>query len=277
VSFNPFNHFWLFVGAVWVHAITLAAGCVVTVVINLLEKYVFKKILGWKYDLAILLVFVFFACFQAWRDQYEIAVKVNQNPPIQITNQVTVPPAPAPIVNIPSQMAYLSSTDSVSLAMDTYKIGGQLAMNYGCKNLSTTVIAEQGLCQAGVRIAEAKPNPLKMPFVLPSVQNKIYKEFRGSLSAFHNPQRRTYAQGESSLASLWTPVIDADLDQSFREGTKTIMFLAKNTWKDGSGWHESELCQFLQFEPRLFAGPGRLVPNSQVLWHYCDKHSGLVK
>src|ERR1035437_4318319 len=95
---NPFSHFWLFLGAVGVHTVTLAAGCIVTVVVNLLEKYVVKKSLPWQADIGILLAFVFFACFQAWRDQYEIATKVNQTAPVQITNQVNVPPAPAPVI-----------------------------------------------------------------------------------------------------------------------------------------------------------------------------------
>src|ERR1700730_4321502 len=97
---NPFHHFWLFTYAVGDHAFTLAAGCVLTVVINLIEKYAMGgKRLPLKADIAILLVFVFFACFQAWRDEYEIASKVPPaSPPVQVTNQVTVPPAQVVVI-----------------------------------------------------------------------------------------------------------------------------------------------------------------------------------
>ena len=61
---NPFHHFWLFVYAVGDHTVTLAAGCVLTVVINLIEKYALGgKRLPLKADIAILLLFVFLCLF----------------------------------------------------------------------------------------------------------------------------------------------------------------------------------------------------------------------
>ncbi len=88
-----FAHFWPFLNAVWDHAVTLAAGCVVTVVINLFEKYALRgKKLPLKVDVAILLSFLFFACFQAWRDQY---LKVIDKPPTTVV-QVNTPP-----INVP--------------------------------------------------------------------------------------------------------------------------------------------------------------------------------
>jgi len=90
---NPFSHFWLFLYAVGDHTFTLAAGCVLTVVINLIEKYArHGKPLPLKADVAILLSFVFFACFQAWRDEYDKVSRLPANQPVQITNQVNVPP-----------------------------------------------------------------------------------------------------------------------------------------------------------------------------------------
>jgi hypothetical protein len=58
--------------AVISHVFTLLAGCAVTVVINLIERYFRKKLPIWV-DIAILLGFVLFACFQAWKDEYQKA------------------------------------------------------------------------------------------------------------------------------------------------------------------------------------------------------------
>jgi hypothetical protein len=94
-----YSHFWTFLGAVWDHAFTLAAGCVVTVVINIVEKHFMNgKKLPLKADLAILLTFVFFACFQAWKDQFILAESRSKEVP-GIT--VNVPPQPQPIFNLP--------------------------------------------------------------------------------------------------------------------------------------------------------------------------------
>ena len=89
---NPFDHWWTFLFAVWDHAFTLAAGCVVTVVVNLVEKHWMNgKKLPWKADLAILLGFVFFACFQAWHDEYK-----------QVASLTRPAPQPSIVVNVPA-------------------------------------------------------------------------------------------------------------------------------------------------------------------------------
>lgn len=67
---SMFAHFASFVGAVFGHVFTLLAGCVVTVMINLIEKYLLKgkRMPIWA-DVSVLLLFLFFACFQAWNNQ----------------------------------------------------------------------------------------------------------------------------------------------------------------------------------------------------------------
>jgi hypothetical protein len=94
-----FTALWAFLGAVAVHLNTLVTGCVILFVVGLLEKYVFKRPISWKSETAILLCFVLFACFQAWRDQYQRANTLQtrmssiSSPPVQVTVQNTVPPA----------------------------------------------------------------------------------------------------------------------------------------------------------------------------------------
>lgn len=70
---NPFDHFFGFLLAVWGHAFTLLAGCAITVVIGWIERHIIKKKMPFWADLAIVLSFVFFACFQAWHDKYKEA------------------------------------------------------------------------------------------------------------------------------------------------------------------------------------------------------------
>jgi hypothetical protein len=62
---NPFVHFLLFLYSVWDHVFTLAAGCVLTVLINLIEKYALKgRRLPLKADLAVLSAFLFLLAFK---------------------------------------------------------------------------------------------------------------------------------------------------------------------------------------------------------------------
>lgn len=79
---NPFHHFWLFFYAVGDHAVTLAAGCIVTVMLGIIEKRILKRPISAKVEVGILLAFVFFACFQAWRDQYEKSSHVQRQLPL---------------------------------------------------------------------------------------------------------------------------------------------------------------------------------------------------
>jgi hypothetical protein len=81
---NPFVHFSSFLWSVADHVATLAAGCTVTVVLGLVQKYR-KKPLPWKADIAIFLVFLFFACFQGWRDQYDKANEFQ----VRLSNSAT--------------------------------------------------------------------------------------------------------------------------------------------------------------------------------------------
>jgi hypothetical protein len=59
------------------HTVTLLAGCGATVVLGMLQKYVLKKPLSLKWEVMILLAFVFFAGFEAWEDQYQKAAQAE--------------------------------------------------------------------------------------------------------------------------------------------------------------------------------------------------------
>ncbi len=97
---NPFTGFFTFLWAVAAHVNTLVAGCVVTFMIGILEKYVWKKPISLKGEVAVLIAFVFFACFQAWRDQYRKVSQTPSQPAIQVNvPPITVPPAQVTVVS----------------------------------------------------------------------------------------------------------------------------------------------------------------------------------
>src|SRR5881296_873052 len=102
---NPFLHFLLFLWAVSNQVVTLAAGCAVTVLIAIIEKRILKRPISLKIEIGILLAFVFFACFQTWRDQYNRAqglqTTLNQKP-AQPQVQVNVSPPTVVIQQLPA-------------------------------------------------------------------------------------------------------------------------------------------------------------------------------
>ena len=100
---NPFEQFGLFLLACTNHLFTLLAGCVVTVVIAILEKRILKRAISLKLEVGILSCFVFFACFQAWHDQYEIAVTAGKTSTPSPKIEVNVPPPGAPQVIMVNQ------------------------------------------------------------------------------------------------------------------------------------------------------------------------------
>jgi hypothetical protein len=65
-----FSNFLLFIRSViWLH-LTLLAGCVMTVAVGLFEKYVIRKALSLPVYSAMVGALLFFACFQAWQEEY---------------------------------------------------------------------------------------------------------------------------------------------------------------------------------------------------------------
>jgi hypothetical protein len=111
---NPFDHFGGFLLAVWGHAFTLLAGCAVTVVIGWIERHILKKQMPLWADLSILLCFLFFACFQAWQDEYRRAESLK-HPPLPPTVTVNIPPSPPaqvviqPSTTVPTVAPFISS------------------------------------------------------------------------------------------------------------------------------------------------------------------------
>ena len=123
---GTFDHLSEFLFDVWSHTATLAAGCVLTVLLVLFQKYVLKRPLSWRVDLAVFASFVFFASFQAWHDQYQ-RVETVWRPAESPRITVNVPPAqffPQPKLELPRSA---SAATPITFRKFAIEPGGGLA------------------------------------------------------------------------------------------------------------------------------------------------------
>jgi hypothetical protein len=184
--------------------------------------------------------------------------------------QINVPPA---VINSPPETAYIAARDPM-VVLGTYKVGGNWAVSEECKNTSTSVVARAVACVQGLRIARTEPNVFKQPIVTQSVQEDLYLQFQKDIASA-KPAKKNYGPGESTVGTVFSPIVNDKLDIAFRRGSRTLLFLGEYTWKDAAGQHDNEICAWLQLAPQMFAGPGALAPNVQFVWQYCAKHNGL--
>jgi hypothetical protein len=184
-------------------------------------------------------------------------------------------PAPSSPANPPAsspQIANMSGLDPL-VVLGTYKIGRNWGVSDDCKNTSLTVTAEHASCVQGLRVVDTARNVLKQPIVTPVIQDNFYQDFDKEIASIE-PTRKNYTPGDSTLGTVFTPVIDKNLDRAFRKGDKTILFMGKYKWTDAGGSHSSEACLWLQLNPQMFSGPGALTLGTQFIWQYCAHHNG---
>jgi hypothetical protein len=135
----------VFVWAVLSHWQSYVTGGAVTGIVYFIERVTDWKMPKWAFIVVFGGVFLLVSFFLAWQEQYHEALKVPalqqqvQDQARQITELKEKPAqvqvnVPAPIVNVPSQMAYMSTNDTVAIVANTYKIGGHLAVSSWCKN-----------------------------------------------------------------------------------------------------------------------------------------------
>jgi hypothetical protein len=279
---NPFDHFGSFLLAVYSHLFTLLAGCVLTVILNFIEKHTpLKGKMTWKVDLGIVLLFLFFACFQAWQDEYRRASDLDaqlrakplpQQPPPLIN--VNVPP---PVVNIPHDGAYVTVSDP-SLNSSEYRIGGHLSVSPTIKNLSATQVAMGVKGLTAVLIINSFANDTHQSLVFQKDEDAAWNQFMTIYSQQRkNMPETNYGPSQNQFVTLWTPqIIDSAIDAAFRGGTKTIMILSRLEWSDDRGSHTNDFCEWLQDMPGVFIGPGQIGGHMVEIFHQCGRHNGLV-
>jgi hypothetical protein len=266
-----------FIVAVVSHWQSYVTGGVITGLIGVVERLSEWRMPKWAYASTFLGVFLLVSFFLAWREQYQEAQKLpaleSQLQEKDKTIQQLKEKPPQVQVNIPGQMAYMSSTD-IGVVLDSYRIGGNFVVSTTCKNLSTSVVAEDAACVRGLRVVSTKLNAQKQPVVTTEVQDATYRQFQKDIASI-DVERRPYGPGESFFASVATPPVDEKLDAALRAGSKTVLYVGEYSWKDGLGPHTNEICAWLQIYPGMFSGPGALARNASITWNHCKGHDGL--
>jgi hypothetical protein len=111
----------VYLGGVLTHVVTLLAGCVITVVIGIVEKRILKCPISLKTEGGILLFFVFFACFQTWRYEYQRANNETQRAKVAELAQKQQPPNVQVIVHpiiIPATLVIVLAANLLETAMN---------------------------------------------------------------------------------------------------------------------------------------------------------------
>jgi hypothetical protein len=279
---NPIGDFGLFLLAFGDHLFTLLAGCVATVLIGIIEKRLLKRPISLKIEVGVLAAFVFFACFQAWRDQYKIAQKIKEGPTVQVNVPQQAPPqvnvnVPAPTISIPHDGAYITISDP-SINSDQYRIGVHLPVSPTIKNLSPTAVAIGVKGLTGILIADSSPNDAHQSLVFQKDEETAWNKFMGLYSQQQKDMPAVnYGPSQSQFFTVWTPeTIDSAMDAAFRGGTKTIIILSRLEWSDDRGSHTNDYCAWMQNMPGLFIGPGQIGGHMMETFHQCMRHNGLV-
>jgi hypothetical protein len=239
---NPFDNFQLFIWAVGSHVATLAAGCIVTVMIGIFEKYVLKRPTSWKVDVGILLAFLFFACFQAWHDQYlkaiELQGKLDAKPAApQIAFNVPAPPPPTVIVTGSpkhARVVYLSMIPTNSYPLLPFHEGQQIKINLAFTNQNDSQVLE--------------PRSDGLIKVVPLEEYAtVFRKNRKSLKP--GVIYGTVNTGEFVHSTFDGPTLTQGDADDLTQGTKAICGIGLTVWRDETGTFETDFNQCIVREP----------------------------
>jgi hypothetical protein len=249
---NPLHGFLPFLLAVGAHATTLAAGCIVTVMIGILEKHVLKRPISVKAEIAVLLAFVFFACFQAWRDQW--IRKTPNVSPVEVT--VEAPPSPP-------QKAYVSFEN---ISFPQFVEGQPLLARFPFVN-TTAVPAQRVVPLVHVYVVPFQPSK--------RVVDTYFKKHETSFGPASLAEGVTLLLSPAALSNprfkdAEGPVVDRDLLASFRDGKKAVLLLGSLFFSDEAGRHRFDVCEWTV--PPIPSG----TSVSSSLAVYCNGHNGLA-
>lgn len=272
---NPFHHFWLFLYAVWDHAVTLAAGCVVTVMLGIIEKRILKRPVSAKVEVGILLAFVFFACFQAWRDQYEKAKNIATVPTVQITMPpITVPPAQVVITPAPTQQQSHDWTGFVEVAgvgmrTETIAKDAPISVNVGYVVKGSQPVNAFSSVNNGALVDYDK----KVDAALEKQsEESLGKAFSKGLEDVKRQIARKEIKGHKlgiDNGIAWSTVTSLPLTEKqvngILSGQTRFYLLNWATWKDSNNRvGVVEVCQWMQAPKSLD------LYKEKIVWHFCE-------
>jgi hypothetical protein len=185
--------------------------------------------------------FVFFACFQAWHDEYEKAqaVKSPQSPPIQINMPpVIVPPAQVVVTpELPKQHTHIQFKSIQLLPQNPaypFRPDVTLAFNVVCLN-------------AGAFAAEDTSDFQHEVYVLkpPATEEQMIEDFKRK-AQFHMTGRMlnpSMAAGHLELYhTVFGPSLSKEDVKNLTNGTYKVCVIAAIRWKDKTGLYESGEC-----------------------------------
>ncbi|HEV2323156.1 MAG TPA: hypothetical protein VGS10_04295 [Terracidiphilus sp.] len=222
----------------WEHVSTLLAGCGATVVLGILQKYVFKKPLSLKWELTILAAFIFFATFQAWRDK-------------------TV---------VQQERTYIQLNGAGGVSAVQFKAGFRPFIDI--QEVNGDFVA-RGFAQAAKMELVDLPYPhaLKDPWVAREVEDKAFKNFKA-----HLMQEKPFAEDVAPHNAFYLEgMLDHGLTDSevkaLLHGDKVLMFLGFIVWSDSAGQHGQELCYFVN----ALVGGKLVTPSCLVHTGYIDR------
>jgi len=269
---NPFGGLLIFLLAIISHVVTLAAGCVVTVVIGLLEKHVLKRSLSLKWEIAILLGFVFFACFQAWRDQYQRANElaqhpVNNPPSIQFAPQINIPPPKVEVIGPPrhTHIAFsaidLFSDDSQGLHSEpiVLEAGKALGMNVGFHRTGEYPVLDNSNIEAEVF--------LHAPSVSMGEVDKLFSHFKDHAN-FRFTDSILTEPSQVRWRSFHSPLLSDEQAKGLKDGALSVWVLGAVQWKDETGLYETRIAEITQ---------PPMIDREKPLWTIIDKYNNEVK
>lgn len=274
---NPFDHFGTFLYSVWDHAFTLAAGCVFTVVITLIEKHFMNgKKLPLKADIAILLMFVLFACFQAWHDEFQKAdhlqASVNAKPVEQARVDVKLPsiniPPPTVIVEpqgAPARSGYLKLVGVEPIGkLQQIAEGVVLAMNVSYANGSDQALTNVNQL-AELAVGDQSAEDILRKHFHADLAKKLRDKERID-EGTHLPFKPFGVDPEVQglFVTARSPPLTATEAEGVREGTKHVYLNVFINWTDENKKKgKIDQCYWIhQSEGYAAITPNRFAPRS---------------
>jgi hypothetical protein len=219
---NLFSDLGIFIARLFDHLFTLLAGCVVTVVVGIIEKRILKRPISWRLDVYILLGFIFFAGFQAWQDQYHRAQTAS------VYVETHIEPA---------------NTRLQFLVLD-YPISARFIWTRTGSDVASNVVN------------------MPMIYVEPDHSMKTQQKITADLQRLHNERLAgnasqhiegpTLGFSDGSKA-IWgtppheAPVLTKSLYSELWDGSKIVFYAAVVSYEAPSGLkYESHFCNYLQ-------------------------------
>jgi hypothetical protein len=272
---NPFQHFLFFLWAVLNQVVTLAAGCAVTVFIGIIEKRVLKRPISIKLESGIFLAFIFFACFQTWRDQYNRAnglqTTLNQKPS-QPPVLINVPPTQvviahsAPLVN--ADLTGLLQLAGLEIVTKSIVKGSPIFIDTkymvkGTQPIHGTYIAESAILADYHKIPDEETER--------TAEQELRKIFQKEIQKQKLTIRQKKVEGQKfgvGNGFAWRTVSTAPLSDEqaagIVNGQTRLYLMTWAIWKDSRNKNaDLETCEWLQ------APSSTDLNKEQLVWHVC--------